>query len=440
MEPDPLAVLVFLLSLAVVWFGVAMELALTIAKRGGIREMSGNGDARASAADRLLQEPDRLLLTSMMLKTAGLVGAGAAVVRMLPGAATAGQVFVAIAVTWASFALIKVLGRASAARWPQTIALRGAFVMRVFSVVLWPAYKLLRQFGSWVGGESVQELDESVYLTEEGLRLLIDMGDEEPILDSEKQMIASILDMDETVAREVMVPRIDVIALDVNTSLRDALDVVIEAGHSRLPVYEDNVDHIVGFLYAKDLLHCFQENRDDMPISTLLRPVHFVPETKKLNTLLREMQKRRVHVAMVVDEYGGTAGLVTIEDIIEEIVGEIQDEYDEEEDIFVQALENGQYLINARYDLYSLSKLLDIDLSDEDADTLGGLIYSQLGHVPEQGESVEMYGWRFTVLSLDGRRIDQVRAEPVSFIETDKQATDEESTSESRELNYSLSD
>ncbi len=237
-----------------------------------------------------------------------------------------------------------------------------------------------------------------------------------------------------------MVPRIDVVSLDVNTPLRDALDVVIEAGHSRLPVYEGNIDHIAGFLYAKDLLRCFQENRDDMPISTLLRPVHYVPETKKVNALMREMQKRRVHVAMVVDEYGGTAGLVTIEDLIEEIVGEIQDEYDEEEDIFVQALEGDSYLINARYDLYSLSKLLDIDLSDEDADTLGGLIYSRLGHVPDQGESVEFSGWRFTVLSLDGRRIDQVRAEPIGSADAGSSEVGEGSLSESRELNYSLSD
>jgi putative hemolysin len=439
-EPDPLAMLVFLISLAVVGFAVAMELALTISSRSGIREMSDNGNGQAAAADRLLQEPERFLLTSMLLKTAGLVAAGAAVVRVLPGAATTAQVLAGVAVTWAIFALIKVLGRAIAGRWPMELALRGSVPMRAMSAVLWPIYLLLRRLGSWAGGERVQDLDESVYLTDEGLRLLIDVGEEEPILDSEKQMIASILDMDETVAREVMVPRIDVVALDVETSLRDALDVVIEAGHSRVPVYEDNVDQIVGFLYAKDLLQCFQENRDDIPISTLLRPVFFVPETKKVNMLLREMQKRRVHVAMVVDEYGGTAGLVTIEDIIEEIVGEIQDEYDEEEDIFVQSIEGGGYQLNARYDLYSLSKLLDMDMSEEDADTLGGLIYSVLGHVPDQGEPVEVSGWRFTVLSLQGRRIEQVRAEPVGDVEAGGLARGEENPSQVGEFKYSLTD
>ncbi len=145
-----------------------------------------------------LQEPERLLLTSMLLKTIGAVAAGAAVVQMLPGAATTAQLVVAVTVTWVSFALAKVLGRASAARWPQAIAMRGAMLMRAFSILLWPAYILLRQVGAWAGGANVQEMDESVYLTDEGLRLLMDVGDEEPILDSEKQMIASILEMDET--------------------------------------------------------------------------------------------------------------------------------------------------------------------------------------------------------------------------------------------------
>ncbi|MFN2203856.1 MAG: hemolysin family protein [Caldilineaceae bacterium] len=438
MEPDPLAMLIFLFSLAVVWFAVAMELALTVTNRSAIREMSDHGDTRAAAANKLLQDPERLLLTSMLLKTIGLVAAGASMTWVLPGAATTLEVLAAIVLTWAGFSLVMVIGRASGARWPQTIALRGALLMRAFNVLLFPAYLFLRQVGEWLGGGQIQDPEGNFYLTEEGLRLLMEVGDEEPILDSEKQMIASILELDETVAREVMVPRIDVVALDVNTGLRDALDVVIEAGHSRLPVYEGDIDHIVGFLYAKDLLRCFQENRDDMPINTLLRPVHFVPETKKINALLREMQKRRVHVSMVVDEYGGTAGLVTIEDLIEEIVGEIQDEYDEEEDIFVQTVEPDTYLINARYDLYSLSKLLEIDLSGEDADTLGGLIYSEMGHVPEQGESVVIAGWRFTVLALDGRRIDQVRAEPVDPVAYDGAGMSEDNVSENHELNYSL--
>jgi putative hemolysin len=216
------------------------------------------------------------------------------------------------------------------------------------------------------------------------------------------------------VAREIMVPRIDIVSLAVDATLRDALDMVIDAGHSRIPVYEENIDHIVGFLYAKDLLKCFRDNQPDLPIRSLLRPAHFVPTSKKLNDLLREMQKHRVHIMMVVDEYGGTAGLVTIEDILEEIVGEIEDEYDEVEEPEFEVIGPNAYQLSARIDLYSLSKLLNVELSDEDVDTLGGMLYGKFGHVPEPGESAVVGGWRFTVLSLDGRGIEQVRAENVN--------------------------
>src|SRR5262249_5850304 len=163
-------------------------------------------------------------------------------------------------------------------------------------------------------------------LSNEDLLQLISTSEEEnPLEENEKQMIVSILELEETVVREVMVPRIDMVTLDVETSLHEALAVIINAGHSRIPVYQEHVDHIIGILYAKDLLKCFRDQQTDAPISALLRPAYFVPVSKKVNTLLKEMQKERVHIAMVVDEYGGTAGLVTIEDLIEEIIGEIKD-------------------------------------------------------------------------------------------------------------------
>jgi CBS domain containing-hemolysin-like protein len=227
-------------------------------------------------------------------------------------------------------------------------------------------------------------------------------------------MIVSILEMNETSARELMVPRIDMVTMNVETSLRDALEIIINAGHSRIPVYEDNIDSVVGVLYAKDLLKCFRDNQTDRPIRELLRSAYFVPASKKVDALFQEMQKQRVHIVIVVDEYGGTAGLVTIEDILEEIVGDIQDEYDLEEDVYVQSIGPDTYLLNSRLDIYSLTKLLDIELDTDSADTLGGLLYTLMEHVPDQGESVEHEGWRFTVLSVDGRRIEQVRAELIT--------------------------
>jgi putative hemolysin len=353
-----------------------------------------------------------------LLKTAGLVMAGAAVVTMMPGDVNVAQLVIAVLLTWLVFAMVQVGGRGLVLPRTQAVALHLAPWMRIMASVLAPVATAVRRLGLRAQDEKDDEPAENVLLTEGGLRLLLNVGDEEDaILDSEKEMIESILEMDETVAREVMVPRIDMVAMEIGTNLRDALDIIIEAGHSRIPVYEENIDSIAGVLYAKDLLKCFRDNQTDVSIRSLLRPAYYVPTSKRVDTLLREMQKHHVHIAVVVDEYGGTAGLVTIEDIIEEIVGDIQDEYDHEEDSYVEMVGPGNYVMNARLDVYSVSKLLDVELPDEDADTLGGMIYSLLGHVPEPGEPVEVSGWRFTVLSLDGRRIEQVRAERIEELE-----------------------
>ncbi|GIV78761.1 MAG: hypothetical protein KatS3mg050_3155 [Litorilinea sp.] len=425
MESDPSSYLILIFSLLAVGFAVASEISLTNVSRSEIRRLSEEAVPRAMALDGLLRDTTQVLLTSLLVKSAGLVAAGAAMVRMLPAGASFSQFAMAFLLLWIALVIIQVGGRSLILPRSQRIALQLAPVLKGVVYLLWPLCALLRRLGTHLGKNELEHGEENLLLTEEGIRLLINVADEEEAIpESEKQMIASILEMNDTVVREVMVPRIDMVAINVETSLREALDVILTAGHSRIPVYEGNIDRIVGFLYAKDLLHCFRENRTDVPIRDILRPAYFVPISKKVNTLLGEMQKHRVHIAMVVDEYGGTAGLVTIEDILEEIVGDIQDEYDAEEDTYVLPLGDNSYLLNSRLDVYSLSKLLDVELPDEDADTLGGLIYSLLGHVPEQGESVTFAGWHFTVLSLDGRRIDQVRADPV----TESANPEEEST------------
>jgi CBS domain containing-hemolysin-like protein len=296
---------------------------------------------------------------------------------------------------------------------PAQAVMAMASYMRVALWLLMPVSALLAP----VTLRGIHDDDEdAIVLSNDGMRLIMpNDGEDSEIEESEKEMIASILEMDDTVAREVMVPRIDMVSLEADISFAEALDVIIGAGHSRVPVYDDYVDQIIGVLYAKDMLRCYQQGGTDMPIRTLLRPAYFVPLTKNVKNLLAEMRKHRVHIAIVVDEYGGTAGLVTIEDILEEIVGEIQDEYDAVEEILVQRVGDDSFLLSARLDLYSLAKLLDIEMDDEDADTVGGLVLGLLGHVPEAGESVEHLGWRFTVIMVEGRRIEQVRVEPVAL-------------------------
>lgn len=412
MASDPIAWFVLALSIALIAMSVAVEIAFPVAGRGELRGSAERGDKRAAVVQKLLGNAAQLLATTMLMKTVGLVLAGAAIVRLVDDVSD--PVLVAVIVTGVALmaAGVQVVVRSFVLHRADVVALQLAPVMQICQWLLWPIASLLRSGAARIATGNDGESAETIFMTEEGLRLLINVAEEEDaILDSEREMIASILEMDDTVVREVMVPRIDIVAINVETSLRDALDTIIQAGHSRIPVYEGNVDRVVGFLYAKDLLKCFRDSRMDMPIYDLLRPAYFVPVSKKVNMLFREMQKRRVHVAVVVDEYGGTAGLVTIEDLIEEIVGEIQDEYDIQEDSYVQPMGPHAYLLNSRLDIYTLSDLLSLELEDEDTDTLGGLIYSRMGRVPEQGASVEVRSWRFTVLSLDGRRIDQVRAE-----------------------------
>lgn len=414
MESDPYPYIVLAVALALTAFTAAAEMALAGANRGRVRELAEAGNRRAALVDALLSDASQFLITGTLLRSLGLLLAGVALAELFAAFLSPFRFLLALLALWILFSLVQVVVRAAVQPRADTMALQLAPSINVGVHLLWPLTAFLRHVGHEVGDGDADAEEESVFLSEEGLRLLINVRDEEDsIQESEKQMIASILDMEETVAREVMVPRIDMVVLNVEMSLREALDLVIEAGHSRIPVYEGNADRILGFLYAKDLLKCFQQNSIDMPLRDLLRPAHFVPITKKLNDLFQEMQKQRVHVAVVVDEYGGTAGLITIEDILEEIVGDIQDEYDEEEGAYVEAVGADTYILNARLDLDTLSDLLGVHLPDEDADTLGGLLYSLLGHVPNRGEAVECENWFFTVLSLDGRRIDQVRAEPV---------------------------
>lgn len=246
---------------------------------------------------------------------------------------------------------------------------------------------------------------------EEELKNWVEVGQPEGSLEKdERRMIYSIFQFGETLCREIMIPRIDVVALDVNTSVSEAVTVMRKWGHSRLPVYEDSIDNILGLLYAKDLLRVVDGDKPVDSIRELLRPAYFVPEAKKADELLAEMQSRRFHMAIVVDEYGGVAGLVTLEDIVEEIVGEIRDEYDQAEEQPYQQLGPDEFIFNGRTDVEDVNDLLGTHLEREFADTLGGFIAAEIGRVPTGGEQVAADDWTFNVEQVAGRRIRRVRA------------------------------
>jgi putative hemolysin len=414
-EPGPLSIIILFFAFILVALASAAEYALAGLNRGRIRQFAEDGNKNAHRLESMVSTPSHFLLTFASVKTLGTLLAGISIASMWSYFPNYLQFGLVAFGTWIVLVFIKVLARSSIQEHAERVALRSSLLLYATVQIFRPLTALLQMVGAQFGEEDADSGDESIFLTEDGLRLLLNVREEgESIEEVERQMIASILDMEETVAREVMVPRIDIVAVNVETPLSDALAVIIDAGHSRLPIYEGDIDRIIGFLYAKDLLKCMSEGQTDVAIRDLLRSAYYVPVSKKLNNLFREMQKQRVHVSVVVDEYGGTAGLITIEDILEEIVGEIEDEYDTVEDEYIQTVGPNSYLLNARLDVDSLIELLDIELPEDHADTLGGLMYSLLGRVPEQGESVEYSGLLFTIILVDGRRIDKVRVEPLS--------------------------
>jgi CBS domain containing-hemolysin-like protein len=222
-------------------------------------------------------------------------------------------------------------------------------------------------------------------------------------------MISSVFEFGDTLVREVMVPRPDIVSMPINIELEDLLSFIREDGHSRFPVYDGNIDKVVGILYVKDILIKLDEIRVSYDLFKLLRPPFFVPETKKLNDLLSEFQKRKQHLALVVDEYGGISGLVTIEDLLEEIVGEIVDEYDLEEQAPLNRLDENVYSIDARYSISDLEAELNCELEYEDSETVGGFILEKLGRIPQRGESFEEPQGVFQVTDIKGNRILRVK-------------------------------
>jgi putative hemolysin len=289
--------------------------------------------------------------------------------------------------------------------WATRLAWIAEVVISLCRPFVWVAQRLGRGvLGSEWGGQ--QPL-----ITEEEIMTLVDAGEEGgAIEEEEKAMIYSIFQLGDTLAREVMSPRIDIQALEEKTPLIDATDAMLRTGYSRTPVFRDSIDNIVGMVYMKDLLSAWRENRSNETIKQFLREPYFIPEATKLDDLLAEMQARRIHMAVVVDEYGGTAGVVTIEDIVEEIVGEIQDEYDFGEEARFQVLQEGEFLFSGGIDLDDVNQLTGSDLPKDTSETLGGFIYGQLGRVPTHGEEITAGGLNLTVEEVSGRRIRKVRA------------------------------
>ena len=255
---------------------------------------------------------------------------------------------------------------------------------------------------------SFSEEEDTRAATEEELLNIVESETEEGVMqEEEKEMIQGIFDFQDTMAREVMVPRIDMVCAERSIPLSDLLHLVKENGHSRIPIYQETVDNIQGVVYVKDLLHIVGGS-DGWDLEEVMRQTYYVPENKKISDLLREFKTAKIHMAIVVDEYGGVAGLVTMEDVLEEIVGEIQDEYDEEEQLF-RWEGDGILIADARIDIHDLNVMLDTEIPADGYDTLGGFIYDRLGRIPSENETFEFESLSMSIEEVDGQRISSVK-------------------------------
>ncbi len=416
---DPSSSIWFLTAFLVIFLiltalTAAAEAVLTSLNRVRLKALINRGVSRSAAIESLVENPHRSMVTLLILNGLGLIGAASAATLLALRLAQAGWLEFAflLAVALLLLAFAQIIPKAWAVSRPEQVAGVVAGPIKLIVTLLWPVVRLFDLLSRGVGrvaGSEAQPIVEGLMMSEEELRLLVGAGEEEGLIEEdEREMIAGIFELGKTLAREVMVPRISVVAVEANTPLLEALDVVIEAGHSRIPVYRDNMDNIVGILYAKDLLNYLRDGQTNVPLCDMVREAYFIPESKHVDELLQELQERKVHIAIVVDEYGGTAGLVTIEDLIEEIVGEIQDEYDREEP-FMERISEDEIIFDARVDLDDVNRLMSLNLPTEYGDTLGGLVFSELGKIPVPGDWVQVNGVTIEVLSVVGRRIKKVR-------------------------------
>ncbi len=387
----------------------ALDTALAAANRVRTRNLALAESPSGQAVRRLLADPLFELVGLPVLRAVGVLlavaGAVAILIRLGPSAAQLVGGVVGIAI---GLLLLQLLAMVWAAHDPE----RAVLLLARPALWLLPLTRPAAEFFSTAAHLVGSDLPERTRaLREDELRALVnvDVDEEEGAIEAEEmEMIAGIFELSGTKVREVMVPRIDMVTIPIDARLDEALDTILSAGHSRIPVHRGNLDDIAGVLYAKDLLRPFRDRNFDPDIAGLLREAYFVPESKPVDELLQELQRRRVHMAIVVDEYGGTAGLVTIEDLLEEIVGEIQDEYDREESR-IEHISEHELIVDAGVDIDDVNRLMDIELPTDEADTLAGLVFTQLGKVPEVGERAVFDDVEIEVLALAGRRIRRVR-------------------------------
>ena len=389
----------------------AAETSLTRMSRA--RAMHLREEQRRGAAQllSLVEQPARFLnLVLLMLLVVQFTATAlfTSVMDRLVGGGL-GVAIAALVMTLITFIFAEVAPKTYAVQHTDRAALAIAPVVYVLTrlPILGPLTRLLISIGNVV--TPGKGLKSGPFISEDEIKAMVDeAGRDEVIEEEEREMIHSIFEFGDTILREVMVPRPDMVAVPRETSLQQVLELILRSGFSRIPVYDGTIDEVVGLAYAKDVLRRLHDGQADKPLTDILRAAQFMPESMRAAECLREMRKRKSHMVIVIDEYGGTSGLVTLEDLLEEIVGEIADEYDREEPN-IEPLPDGDYRVNARLGIDEVNELLDVELPSTEWDSIGGLLFNLVGEVPREGQEVELQGLRLRAERVQGRRIGRVR-------------------------------
>jgi len=410
-------VLIFISLLFLSAFFSASETAFFSLSATDIKKLDAKKDLPTKQVVRLLLHPKRLLITIIVGNTiVNITAASLAAIWTLNICATLnldkeiGILIDVVVVTFVILIFTEIVPKVAAVKNVKKIAIKFSIPLTIFYYLFTPIVNIFHIFTQWL--THIFRVHKSkLLLSEEELRSLVDVSEEEGTLEQdEKEMIHSIFEFGETTVREIMVPRIDMMGLATDSDLNTVIDSIKKHMHSRIPIFKDRIDNIIGILYAKDLLpYISQKGQIEFNLDKLARPAYFVPEQKKIDDLLREFQTEKIHMAIVVDEYGGTAGLVTLEDIIEEIVGEIQDEHDYEQPLYQKLAEN-EFIVDGGMDLEELNEELKIALPTEvGVETLAGFLYGLFGSVPEEKQKISYNGYEFVIEKIIRRRIKLVR-------------------------------
>jgi putative hemolysin len=407
-----LELLIIAIALVLAALAASAETSLTSISRVRLRQLVEQKVPQAILIERLHRDPNGYLSTILIFNTVAIIVASSAatLLALRLYRERLAEWLVSLVLSLVVLVFCEITPKTLSLQRSERVALRLARLVAAATLLMRPVVYVLTAITRLIlrilGGKAQVR---GPFVTEEELKLLVTVGEEEGVLEEEeREMIHGIFEMGDMRVRELMVPRTDLVAIEVNEPVEKAVELVTKHGHTRIPVYEDNLDHIVGVLYAKDLLRAVVRG-EQKSLREIARKPYFTPESNKVQDVLRDLRKNRVHMAIVVDEYGGTAGAVTIEDIIEEIVGPIQDEYDIGEEDEIQFISPNEVVLDGRVSVDDVSELLKLDIQGEDFDTIGGYVLNQLGAAPKVGATLKVGSSELRVEAVQGTRIKKVR-------------------------------